>query len=158
MTKLVLVALLVAGSSSVTMDAAQGPASAGSRTAIDRAKALFNRYVALEHAFDPAVADLYADDAVVKNKRTYPTGQVREVTFPTPQYKALLRQAMPLAKQAGDKSTYSDCRYSEEAERVRINCTRYSERKKYTSPVSLLVGPGATEEWLIHEELSESQP
>ena len=160
MTKRVIAALLVAGSCSIGTAFADddgAPASPNPR-AVDKAKALFNRYVALEHAFDAAVADLYADDAVIKNKRTYPTGQVRDVTFPAPQYKALLRQAMPLAKQVGDKSTYSDCRYSAEAERIRVNCTRYSERKNYSSPISLLVGPAPKNEWLIFEELSESQP
>jgi hypothetical protein len=44
------------------------------------------------------VADLYADDAVIRNRRTYPTGEVREATVPAAQYKALIRQAIPLAK------------------------------------------------------------
>jgi ketosteroid isomerase-like protein len=159
MTKRGIAALLIAGCSIGTAFAADGGAPASPNpAAVDKAKALFNKYVALEHAFDAAVADLYADDAVIKNKRTYPTGQVREVTFPAPQYKAVLRQAMPLAKQAGDTSRYSDCKYSAEAERIRVTCTRYSERKKYSSPISLLVGRAPKGEWLIFEELSESQP
>lgn len=133
-------------------------AAAGESTAIEKAKALFKRYVDLEHAYDTAAADLYSDDAVIKNKRTYPTGQVRELSVPAPQYKELIRQAMPLAKARGDRSTYSDCKYEEVGERVRITCNRYSELKKYTSPLTLLVGAGANGEWLILEELSESQP
>jgi hypothetical protein len=63
---------------------------AGAPSADGRAKAeqLLNRYIALEAAFDPAVADLYADDAVIRNRRTYPTGEVREATVPAAQYKA----------------------------------------------------------------------
>jgi hypothetical protein len=34
----------------------------------DMARALFDRYVELEHAFDPTVADLYADDALIEPK------------------------------------------------------------------------------------------
>jgi hypothetical protein len=158
MTKGVIAALLVAGCSIGIALAAEGTPASSNPPAVDKAKALFKKYIDLEHAFDPAVADLYSDDAVIKNKRTYPTGQVREVTFPAPQYKELVRQAMPLAKKVGDTSTYSDCKYSAEAERVRVTCTRYSERKKYSSPVSLLVGPAPKGEWLIFEELSESQP
>jgi hypothetical protein len=126
--------------------------------AADDAKALFDRYVQLEHAFDPAVADLYADDAVIKNKRTYPDGQVRELAFPAAQYKALIRRAMPLAKARGDTSSYSDITFRDEGSGVRIRATRFSNLKKYSSPLSLLVAPGAGGKWLIREELSESQP
>jgi hypothetical protein len=125
---------------------------------VDQAKALFTRFVELEQAYDIAVADLYADDAVIKNKRTYPTGEVRELTIPPAQYKQLLRQAMPLAKARGDRSTYSKCGYKAEGANVRISCSRYSELKKYTSPYTLLVGPGRAGKWQILEELSESRP
>lgn len=124
----------------------------------DAAKQLFEQYVALGHAYDSTVADLYSDDAVIKNKRTYPTGEVRELTMPAGNYKTLMRQAMPLAKARGDRSTYSDVKYTAEGSRVRIEATRFSELKKYTSPISLLVGPSATGTWLIYEEISESRP
>ena len=145
-----ILAVLIAGS--VLPSTLQGSES------ILKAKALFKRYVDLEHAFDPAVADLYADGAVIRNKRRYPTGQARELSMPAPQYKALIRQAMPLAKARGDRNTYTDCKYTDIGERVRIVCSRYSELKKYTSPLSMLVGPDASGHWLIFEELSESQP
>jgi hypothetical protein len=129
--------------------------SAGMRA---EAEALWNRYVALEAAFDPAVADLYADDALIQNKRTYPTGEVRVAAIPAPQYKMLVRQAIPLAKAQNDRSRYSGCRYGPEAGRVRIVCSRYSVLKDYASTIALLVGPGPTGTWVIHEELSESRP
>lgn len=122
------------------------------------ARALFDKYVAMERAFDPGMPDLYAADALIRNRRTYPTGQVRELTIPAAQYKELMRQAMPLAKARNDTSRYSDCRYTPEGERVRIKCTRYSELKNYSSPVELLLGPASTGEWLVFEELSVSQP
>lgn len=123
-----------------------------------QAKELFERYGALEASFDPAVADLYADDALIRNKRTYPTGEVRELTMPAPQYKQLLRQSMPLAKARGDSSTYSDVTFVEEGIGVRITAKRYSILKQYYSPISLLVAPDATGKWSVREELSESQP
>ena len=135
--------------------AAQGAPSADGRA---KAEQLLNRYIALEAAFDPALADLYSDDAVIRNRRTYPTGEVREATVPAPQYKALVRQATPLAKARNDVSRYSSCTYAAEGARVRIACARYSALKDYTSPISLLVGPGAASGWLIFEELSESRP
>jgi hypothetical protein len=122
------------------------------------AEQLWNRYVALEAAFDPAVADLYADDAVIRNRRTYPTGEVREATVPAAQYKALVRQAIPLAKASNDLSRYSGCTYAAEGARVRVVCARFSVLKNYTAPISMLVGPGPGGAWLIFEELSESRP
>jgi hypothetical protein len=71
----------------------------------------------LERQFDPAVADLYSNNAVIRIKRTYPTGQVREVTLPASQYKALITKAMPLARLRGDTSQYSDCSYGLEGQR-----------------------------------------
>ena len=127
-------------------------------TAVAHARAFFTKFVEMEQAYDIAVADLYADDAVIKNKRTYPNGEVRELTFPPAQYKQLLRQAMPLAKSRGDRSTYSSCGYKPVGANVRISCSRYSELKKYTSPYSLLVGPNRAGKWQIIEELSESRP
>jgi hypothetical protein len=123
-----------------------------------KAEELFAAYDRLEHEFDPAIADLYADDAVIRNKRTYPTGEVREMTIPASKYKELLRTATPLAKARGDVSTYSNVTYTPEAEGVRIKADRYSELKKYHSPLSLLVKPSASGKWLIYEELSESRP
>ena len=125
---------------------------------VDDARALFERYKHLEQSFDPAAADLYADDAVIKNKRTYPTGQVREIAIPAPQYKVLIRQSMPLAKDRGDTSSYSEVTFKVEGAGVRIRATRFSNLKKYSSPLSLLVAPNGNGQWLIREELSESQP
>lgn len=127
-------------------------------TAADEAKKLFERYLEAERTFDPAVADLYADDAKIQNKRTYPDGSTRVSTVPAPNYKQLIRQAMPIAKQRGDTSTYSDIKYTEEGERIRITATRFSNLKKYSSPLSLLVGQVKDGQWLIFEELSESRP
>ena len=126
--------------------------------AADEAKALFGRYVQLERAFDPTAADLYADDAVIHNKRTYPNGQIRELTLAGVQYKALIRQAMPLARARGDTNSYSNVTFTGEGSGVRIRATRFSDLKKYSSPLSLLVGPGLDGTWLIREELSESRP
>jgi hypothetical protein len=136
---------------------AVGSAQTVDSTAVSQAKTFFEKYQALEREFDPTVADLYSDEAIIRNKRTYPTGQVRELTMPAPKYKALIRAAIPLARERGDTNTYSACTYSPEGSRVRIKCQRFSDLKKYTSALSLLVGPSA-DGWLIFEESSESRP
>ena len=125
---------------------------------VDKARALFELYVQRGRAFDPALADLYSDEAVIKNKRGEPEGEVRELSLPAPQYKDLIRQALPVAKVRGDTSTYSDVEYAIEGDGVRIKADRFSEMKGYHSPISILVKPTPTGEWLIFEELSESRP
>ena len=133
-------------------------ALASTQASEDAARRLFEQYVALGHAYDPGIADLYADDALIKNTRTYPTGEVRELTIPAPKYKALIRQALPVARARGDRSTFSDVSYAAEGSRVRIRASRFSELKKYRSPITLRVGPSPTGKWLIYEEVSESRP
>lgn len=100
---LVAVAVLTSAPFGLSLQPARSP--------VEEATAFFRRVVDLEQAYDARVADLYADDAVIRNRRHYPTGEVRELTFPAPKYKALIRQAMPLAKGRGDRSTYSRCTY-----------------------------------------------
>jgi hypothetical protein len=124
---------------------------------IAKARALFDRYVALEHAFDPAAADLYSDDAVIRNRRISATGEVRLLSLPAPQYKEILRKAMPIARGRGDLNRYSGTRFLPEGDRVRIVTTRLSVLSGLESPLSLLVGPAPDGAWLIFEELSVSR-
>lgn len=125
---------------------------------VAEAKQLFERYASLEARFDPGVAGLYADDAIIRNKRFYPDGAVRETTIPALQYKQLIRDLMSVARSRNDYSTYSKATFSPEGEGVRIKAMRFSVMKQYSSPISLLVTPDASGRWLIREELSESRP
>ncbi|MCB1786899.1 MAG: hypothetical protein KDJ33_11645 [Gammaproteobacteria bacterium] len=124
--------------------------------ALSEASALFERYVALEHAFDPAVADLYADDALIVNTRLYPNGESVDLKVPATEYKMLIRQAMPVAKATNDTSEYSDVTYVEEGRGFRVHARRHSNLEQHTSPLTLLVEPDAQGRWVIREELSES--
>lgn len=124
----------------------------------EEARKLFVRYTDAERTFDPAVADLYSDDAKIQNKRTFPDGTIRALTIPAPKYKVLIRTAMPVAKERGDTNAYSEVKYVAEGGKVRITASRFSNLKKYSSPLSLLVGPSPEGKWLIFEELSESKP
>lgn len=144
------VAVALFSSSTLALEPPPSPA--------DRAKSIFNAYQSLEKSYDPAVADLYCDTALIRNTRTYPDGQARTLEIPAPKYKALVRASMPMAKAAGDYSTYSEVTYAVEGSNVRIKSSRYGVVKKYTSPLSLLVGSCGGGEWAILEELSESRP
>ena len=133
-------------------------ASTAQSQAPSRAKIIFDNYQSLERSFDAAAADLYCDSALIRNVRTFPDGQKRTLELPAKKYKELIRVAMPLAKAKGDYNTYSDVAYAPEGDNVRITTTRYSLLKKYSSPMSLLVGACNSGEWAILEELSESIP
>jgi hypothetical protein len=123
----------------------------------DSAEQLFAQYLALEQAYDPGIAALYADEASIKSRRTYPMGEPRDTIIAGADYKRLLRQLMPVAKARGDRNTYSKVDYTPEGERVRINASRFSELQQRTSPFSLLVGRSRSGNWLIYEEFSEAQ-
>src|SRR5687767_6337225 len=116
---------------------------------------LFERYVALEAKFDPAIADLYADDVMIKNTRRYPDGTSRTMSLPAPTYKELIRTSMPTAKARGDTNQYSGMTSKVEDGKLRVTAIRYSDLKKSYSPLSLLIGQRSGR-WLIIEELSES--
>jgi len=131
---------------------------ASSAQAANNGEAVFSRYVALERSFDPAAADLYCDNALIRNVRKYPDGQERTLELPAAKYKELIRTVMPAAKAKGDVSKYSNVVYAPEGPNIRITADRYSEMKKYTSPLSLLVGQCNGGDWAILEEISQSRP
>jgi hypothetical protein len=138
--------------------AAAAPAAEAQGEARKQAEALFNRYVALEHDFDPALADLYADTARIESRRITPGAPPAVRTTPAPQYKDQLRKVLPIAKRRRDLSFYTEVTYAAEGKYVRIRAKRYAEYKRFTSPMELLVGPGPDGRWQILEEISEAHP
>jgi hypothetical protein len=136
------------------------PATAPATQAVvpEEAKRLFRRMEELGREFDPALADLYDDAAVIRNTRRYPNGQSRTMTIAAPRYKQMIRTLMPAAKARGDLSTYSDVTFTLAGDRIRIDAMRYSHLKEYSSPISWLVGPSEGGAWLVFQEISESRP
>lgn len=124
---------------------------------LDAAKHLFAQYLALEEAYDPRIVELYADEALITSRRTFPMGEPIDTVIPATSYKTTLRQLVAAAKARGERNTYSKVSYTPEGELVRINASRFSELRQRRSPISLLVGRSPSGNWLIYEELSESQ-
>lgn len=152
-----LAALFITAAPTVPAHAAK-PAKTQASPQEAKARAVFDDYVRLGEAFDPALADLYADTAKISNRRVFPDGTSREMAMPAPSYKTLLRQVMPVAKEQNDVSRYSDVRYAVEGENVRIGATRHSVMKDYSAPHTLLVGPDTDGTWRVLEESGESRP
>lgn len=130
---------------------------------IARARDFFRRFVELESSYDPALANLYADFALLENTVVYPGGFSRKRTFPAEEYKGVLVHALPLAEEQGQRSVYSEVTYEVERKagegaKVRIRTTRELLPQGYVAPFSLLVGPTARGPWRIWEEHSQSAP
>lgn len=123
---------------------------------LNAAEKLFQRYVELEQEFDPAVVDLYSDDAKITNERLFPDGSTRLLSMPAPAYKQLIRSSLPLARSRGDANVYFDIDFQALGDQIQITATRFSELKKYSSPLALRVAKRSGA-WLIVEEHSHSK-
>jgi hypothetical protein len=123
------------------------------------ARDFFARYAALGKAYDPAVADLYSDEAFIRAFRRYPHGLERAMELRGVQWKALVRKAMPLAKAQNDRSEYKEPRFEVTGGKVKISAKRYSVRKCYWDPSYYMVLQKQPNGSLtIVEEYSETQP
>ena len=122
------------------------------------AEELWDLFVELGTGFDPALADLYADDAVIHLTRRYPDGRTRTLQLTGREYKPMVRQAMPIARNRGDVDVYSNVQFEDLGDRTRITATRYGTLKKYRAPHELIVGNVGSTGWKILKETGESGP
>jgi hypothetical protein len=122
------------------------------------AEELWDQFVELGTGFDPALADLYADDAVIHLTRRYPNGRTRTLQLTGKEYKPMVRQAMPIARNRGDVDVYSNVQFEDLGDRTRITATRYGTLKKYRAPHELIVGNVGSAGWKILKEIGESGP
>lgn len=125
--------------------------------AISEAKSFFNKYVELGNKFDPSLADLYSDSAVIQNTRYYDNGQTKTMTLPAPAYKKMVAAAMPVAKARNDLDTFTKTTYTAQDGAVKIQSLRHSNMKNYDSWLVLLVRK-ENGSWKIVQELSQSRP
>jgi hypothetical protein len=153
-TRAVAVALLAC----VPLGRAEGqPAGAPEPAALSRAKAVFDRFVALENARDMALLDLVADDATILIRSENADGQWRELRTPCREWKEMLRQVTALGGPgpARDQHGYVNCTSAAVGKSVRMACTRPKEDAN-PARLSLLIGPGRQGKWLIHEYVLEA--
>ena len=133
-------------------------AVAPTEAAVTRARELFAKMTAGEAAFDASVADLYCDDALIRNTIVQADGSQRVLEIPAPQYKQLLRRTIPLGASRADRIDYSDVVAVAVDGSVRVTASRHSLRKEAVEPVSLLVGDCAGGGYGIREEITQSSP
>ena len=118
----------------------------------------FARYVEMERAFDPALGDLYAEDAQITYRRNYPAGVVKSLTITGLQYRKVILEAMAIAKERNEKSTYTNIKYRETGEGMEISATRCSESRRLSSPYAVKIQKEGAGQWKITEELTVLQP
>jgi len=117
-------------------------------------KAFWAHVLQLVDEYDPAVADLYADDAVVKNVLVDANGKKRENSMEPARFKALLRTQLPRLRGTGRHSVYSGCTYTPVAQGLRIECERRPGPQEPAHHVSVRVSKDALGRWRIREEIS----
>ena len=119
----------------------------------------FERYLALDAAYDPAFIELYADETRIRSLRRYPSGQERMLELNGVQWKSALLNALSIAKLRGDRSEYKNPRYELVGEKLRIRADRYSILKCYWDKgFSLTLGRRQNGSFFIEEQYFETQP
>ncbi len=98
------------------------PALAGE----DEVEAFFEAHVKKAAAFDPSIAEDYADDATMRL-----LSEDRTVEMSGEQLKAQLPTMLEAGKASNDVSTYSKVKVKEAGDRYRITARRFSEAKCY---------------------------
>ncbi|MCP5371905.1 MAG: hypothetical protein H6907_09255 [Hyphomicrobiales bacterium] len=135
------------------------PAGARAGTPIQEAVALFETMVRLEKAYDPALADLYADDARIEYVSVYPDGTRREIKMTGAELKAILRKMGPMAKALKSTARYADVRYGIEGRNLMgIRGLRVSPAKGTSDPFRMTVGLTGDGTWKILSEYGEARP
>ena len=122
------------------------------------ALALFREYESRSARFDASVADLYAENARITTRRIMPDGSVRTLSFRGSDWKSLIRQAMPAAKQRGNINSFRQVTTRPEGDRVFVRAERHSQLKGYTSPFTMVLQRDLNGAWKIVEEQSETRP
>lgn len=122
-------------------------------------RAFVARYLALNDAFDPSVADLYSDNAQIRALRRHPNGSERSIEMRGTGWKQLIRQTMPLAKARNDRGTLEKLRFEKVEEGLKIRADRYSFMRCYWDRNYFMVIVRENDKVIrVVEEYAETQP
>jgi len=103
----VLAGVLALASPALAQDGAPDATSATPAIQIENATKLFDQFIALESAWDPAIASLYMDDAVV-DRTMLSAGEPELKSFTAEQYKAILPEMFTQMKAGGAAEAWSN--------------------------------------------------
>ena len=120
---------------------------------IDEAKAFFDNYVKLCHAYDKSVVDQYSNAALIKRILIYPDGKMKPMTMTAADLKKKLKMYRYLAIVTRYKTNYYNLKYTKEGKNVRLEGQRQVVSENYRTPISLLIGKDSTGKTVILEEI-----
>lgn len=119
------------------------------------AKSLFERYKELEASFDPALADLYKDDAKIDATWIEESGEKKSAILTGAAYKDVIRKSMTEAQEKKDTSTYTEIVYTVLDTGVQVSGKKKSSLKDTADLFSLLLVKDAEGKWMIGAEKIE---
>jgi len=115
----------------------------------------FDDFQSLSAEFDPALSQLYADDAKIMGVRKKADGSEESMTIDGRRWKTIILSSMERAKQLGDRSEYTDVDIALEADRAKISATRYSHLDCFTDERFYIVVSG-DEQLKVIEQFMET--
>jgi hypothetical protein len=119
---------------------------------VAQARSVVDQIVSLAGTNDRRLADLYADDAVLREKHRFENGKVGEVTMPAPRYKATIRGRAARGPKGAAVVKYNNCEYAEQGSRVVVGCDVAEGADEARHTERLIVGPNSEGKWVIFEQ------
>lgn len=89
----------------------------------------FGHYRQLANSSNPAVVELYSDDAQITATRRIKTGVEQSIKIDGKRWKSMTRDMLELTRKSGAVSEYSNIRLQIEGNRAKISADRYSRLK-----------------------------
>lgn len=134
-------------------DEGGGIMDGGVQDDIAAAENVFSKLAALEASYDPAVAELYADDGVVIERMVEAGVEKRVREIPVRRYRALLAQAMAASAKARLRSSHSQIQTRRIAPGwVLVRSLRDTSHARAPSQHEILVRREPSGDWRIVKE------
>lgn len=126
---------------------------------VESAERFFEVAVALAREYDARALDFYADDARMTLYRRVPEGMRKVTALTGAEFKALVPKIWPIARQRGERDSFSNIRVSIAGGRATIRGDRYSEFRCYTDKDwFMVIERQVGGSYLIVEEQAVIQP
>ena len=126
-------------------------------TELDRVQALFTRYQELQTTYDPALADLYHDDASVTTVLESDVEPDETHTLTGRELKAKIGDIVAEAQSSGDRFTYPDATIKKVNADYKIFGQRRNEANPAFERYLIIVSQDSSGAWKIKEERVERQ-
>jgi hypothetical protein len=121
----------------------------------------FDLYLTYYASNDVRLAELYADNAVLRTRTIYPDGQARDADLTGDRFKGRIRTAaaMGSAKQQLEPSTFTKVRESVEGDFVTVRAERFGKRTCFKDePFYQIYARRNDGVWLVVQEFSTTVP